>query len=346
MADIVTDVKAVANNLRGLLEENRPGIREIVSNFKEASDTISGVLGTDAAEADLQNIISNVKLAVADLRDFSASIKEATRKENIERLDSILARFDTTMEDVELAAKNVRNVAEKVDKGEGTIGRLLSDDETLNEFEAAVKDIREVLSPAVKLKTAVDFHSELREDESTQHYFNVLLRTRPDKFYLLGFTDVTERRIETQTEDIEVQEPSDDATAAKRIRERIEDRKQIRFNLQLAKRWYFFQLRFGLFETTGGFAGDLFFFDDRVRFTVEAFDWRRRNLLRRTAHVKAYMSVLFFKHIYGLIGVDDITRLDPDTGKVNKKPNYFVGAGLNFDDEDLKAIFGTAALAL
>jgi len=46
-----------------------------------------------------------------------------------------------------------------------------------------------------------------------------------------------------------------------------------------------------------------------------------------------------------MIGVDDITRKDLETGERVQKPNWFVGAGLTFDDQDIKAIFGAAALA-
>jgi hypothetical protein len=68
--------------------------------------------------------------------------------------------------------------------------------------------------------------------------------------------------------------------------------------------------------------------------------------MRRNAHLKAYASVLFYNHLYAMAGVDDPTRTDPETGKVDKKVNFFAGGGLTFTDQDLKAIFGTAALAL
>jgi phospholipid/cholesterol/gamma-HCH transport system substrate-binding protein len=113
----------------------------------------------------------------------------------------------------------------------------------------------------------------------------------------------------------------------------------------MAKRWYFVALRFGLFETTGGIATDMYFLRDKVRFTVEAFDWDTQDkTIRRNAHLKTYASVLFYNHLYAMAGVDDPTRTDPETGKAKKDLNYFFGAGLSFTDEDLKAVLGTAAL--
>ncbi len=69
--------------------------------------------------------------------------------------------------------------------------------------------------------------------------------------------------------------------------------------------------------------------------------WRTRSV----AHSKTYASVLFYDHIYLMAGVDDPTKFDKrgDAGKL-QKTNYFIGAGLTFNDQDLKALFGAAAL--
>lgn len=346
IADIVGDIKEAAANLKGILKDNRNDVRVIVTNVKETTDSLSAILGGDGNKKDLKEVMGNIKGAVADLRDFSSSLKYAMRDENVQKVDAILAKLDKTMDDVGAAAKSVRVVTDKVEKGEGTIGRLLSNDEAINEFEGAIKDVREVLAPAVKLQTAVDFHSEFRKDQTSQHFFNVKLSTRPDKFYLLGFTDVAVATREVATQTLETEPVDRDGSDPRKYRETIVERKALRFNLQMGKRWGWFQMRFGLFETTGGFASDMFLLSDRLRFTVEAFDWQNRSPVRRTAHLKGYLSVLFYNHVFAMIGLDDVSRLDPDTDRVQKNPNYFVGAGLSFDDQDLKAMFGTAALVL
>jgi len=84
-----------------------------------------------------------------------------------------------------------------------------------------------------------------------------------------------------------------------------------------------------------------------LRLTAEVFHIDADNTEhRRTAHLRAYARILFFDHVYMMLGVDDPTRIDPATQRVAKDTNYFVGAGITFDDDDLKAIFGAAALAL
>jgi phospholipid/cholesterol/gamma-HCH transport system substrate-binding protein len=351
VGDIAKDVKKVTATLANVLgtKKGETSVQNIVDNieaitadFRKTTETLRHVVGD--RETDLNDVVTNVRDGVRDLRKFAANLNDVLDDENKQRINRILASFDETMVDVKGSAKNINLISSKVEKGEGTIGRLVNDDKTLTELEGAIKDIRKVLAPATKLEIDVDYHGEIRRDDSTQHYFNILFKTRPDRYYLLGVTDTTYKKVETKTTD--TQETDDEGRPVDVKRERIREDKALRFNLQVAKRWYFVTARFGLFETTGGLATDIHLLDDRLKLTAEAFDWDTQDkTIRRNAHFKTYASVLFYNHIQALAGIDDITRTDPNTGKVDKRLNWFFGAGMTFTDDDLKAILGTAALA-
>ena len=69
-------------------------------------------------------------------------------------------------------------------------------------------------------------------------------------------------------------------------------------------------------------------------------------LARRVRYDKVKnMSIEEMETVLQSIGLDDPTRLDPATGGTNKQLNYFVGAGVNFTDQDIKSLFGLATLA-
>jgi phospholipid/cholesterol/gamma-HCH transport system substrate-binding protein len=354
VGDIARDIKKVTTVLAKTLgtERGEEAVGNIVGNIESVTTdlrattrTLKKVIGD--RDDDLQDIVTNIRDGVADLRDFSSGLREILDQENRERIDRILASFDETMVDVKGSARSINLIAEKVENGEGTIGRLVNDEETLTELESAIKDIRKVIAPATRLSIDVDYHNELAREGDMNHYFNMVFRTRPDKYYLLGIIDKTSQIVQTKTETLSDTPATTDQPASLETKETITKEEALKFNLQFAKRWYFFAVRFGLFETTGGFATDFYLLGDTIRLTIEAYDWDTRDkTIRRTAHLKAYASVLFYNHIYILAGVDDPTRTDPETGKVHKDVNYFLGAGLTFNDEDLKAIFGTAALAL
>jgi phospholipid/cholesterol/gamma-HCH transport system substrate-binding protein len=318
-------------------------IEGITSDVKATTLTLKKVIGE--RDEDLNGIVSNLKSGMADLKQFSAGLKDVVNSENRQRFDRILASFDETMVDVKSSAKNINLIVDKVEKGEGTIGKLVNEDTALVELEGAIKDIRKVLSPATKLQVVVDYKSEFRKDDSSQHYFNVRMYTRPDRFYLIGLTDTGLRKRQTDT-NVQPSENSE-GESSQRTSEEIKDEQRIKFNLQYGKRWYFTTLRFGLFETSGGIAADFHLLSDRAKLSFEAFDWDTQNkTIRRTAHLKAYATVLFYNHLQLLAGIDDPTRTDLETGKTDKDKNYFFGAGVTFNDQDLKAIMGTAALAL
>jgi phospholipid/cholesterol/gamma-HCH transport system substrate-binding protein len=354
LGNIGKDVKKITGSLANVLgnKEGEESLQNILDNIetltadlRKTGSSIRGAIG-DHPE-DVRNIVVNLDKSLANLKTFTSNLNDVLDDANKERLNRIIASFDDSMVEVKGATKNIRLISEKIEKGEGTIGKLVNDDTAIQEIEAAVKDLREVLAPATKMQLIIDTHGEGRADKSGQTYFNVIFKTRPDRFYLVGMTDTTEGVRDTKTEQLGSEPADGDAPGYSKTRERVTERKALRFNLQLAKRWYFLTARLGLFESTGGAAMDMHFFRDRIRLSLEAFDFKSYdNEWRRVARLKAYMQVLFFDHIYVMAGMDDITRKrNPITYEEEKGPVPFAGLGLSFNDQDLKALFGAAALA-
>jgi phospholipid/cholesterol/gamma-HCH transport system substrate-binding protein len=354
VGQIGKDVKHVTNTLANVIgsKDGERSIATILSNIevltadlRKSGAAIRGALG-DNPEA-VKNIVVNMDKALANLRTFTGNLNDVLDDQNKEKLNRIIASFDDSMIEVKGATKNIRLISEKIEKGEGTIGRLVNDDSTLNDIEGAVKDIREALGAANKTQIIIDGHGEFRKDRTSQTYFNVRFQTRPDRYYLVGMTDGVEGVTDTTTEAIDSQPANGDQPGYVKTRERVQERKALKFNLQMAKRWYSLTARLGLFESTGGVAADVHFFSDKLQLTLEAFDWKSyKNEWRRVAHLKAYVNILFFNHIYAIIGLDDITRVrNPLSYELEKGPVPFGGLGLTFNDQDLKSIFGAAALA-
>lgn len=332
---------------------------DIAKDVKQVSATLATVLGGDSGERSIQAIVDNLedllananglvqenrdglRETIAEFRKFAGSLNDVMNQQNKERIDRILASFDESMVEVKGASRNINLISQKVESGEGTIGRLVNDDKALTELEAAIKDIRKVLSPAKKMEVVVDYHNELRRFGSNQNYFNLKLIPRPDSYYILGFTDRTFSEEDTFTT---TSGPNSNGETVKR--ERIKSTRALRYNLQFAKRWHFAAVRFGLFESTGGFGTDFYFWRDRLRLTFEAFEFAdKKEPIRSFAHLKAYASVLFFDHIQVLAGLDDPTLYKPGTETIDPKLNTFFGVGVTFSDQDLKALFGLASLA-
>lgn len=336
---VMLDVEGLLKDLRGVVGDNRGRIASAVSHLEGAAQGIAQVVKTNK---------SNVERIVANLEEVSTSLNTMLGEGGRERFSNIVDKLDASLTDIKETTNRIKLVSAQVEQGKGTLGRLISDDSTIEKIESTLDSINEVLAPASKLQLEVDYHGEVRADKTSQHYFNLVFRTRQDKYYLLGITDFGERVVVTKRDS---NPPSDRETEEREgvsyQTETMTDDKELRFNLQFAHRWYDVALRFGLFASKGGVASDFYLLDDRLRFTVEVFDWNSRgDKIRKVAHFRTYVKMVFLKHLNVIAGIDDPTRIDQATNRIRKNLNYFFGAGFSFTDNDLKGFLGTAALAL
>lgn len=336
---VMLDVEGLLKDLRRVVGENRGRIASAVSHLEGAARGISQVVKTNK---------SSIDRIVANLEEVSTSLNSVLGAEGRERFSNVVDKLDASLTDIKEATGRIKLVSAKVEQGEGTLGRLISDDSTIEKIESTLDSISEVLAPASRLQLEVDYHGEMRADKTSQHYFNLVFRTRKDKYYLLGITDFGERVVVTKRDS---NPPTDRETEEREgvsyQTETITDDRELRFNLQFAHRWYDIALRFGLFASTAGVASDLYLLDDRLRLTVEVFDWNSKgDKIRKVAHFRAYAKMVFLQHLNIVAGIDDPTIIDQTTNSIKENLNYFFGAGFSFTDNDLKGFLGAAALAL
>jgi len=335
---IAKDIKRITGTLADTIGQGEGGdkLQNILDNFEGITQNLNSLLADNR---------SDVRAVVANLKTSTSAIKDLVSGENEGRLTRILDSFDQSMSDVKETTKNIKLISDKVQNGEGTIGKLLTEDKTIAEIQGAIKDIREIMAPATKLKIGLDYHGEARRDKNFQNFFNIQLKTRPDRFYLIGLTDSPYAVEDVTTETLPPDEKFSENNNPRRERTSTLAYDRLRFNIQVAQRWHAAQLRFGLFESSGGLAADVFALRDRVSLSVEGSEFKfTKNDVRRAAHLKTYLNVLFTNHIYAMIGYNDPTRFNVETGEELGQDALFGGAGFNFDDNDLKAVFGTAAL--
>ena len=101
----------------------------------------------------------------------------------------------------------------------------------------------------------------------------------------------------------------------------------LKFSLQFAKRFYWLGLRFGIIEGTGGVGADLHFLSDRLEFLVDANQF---GVEARNPRMKLLAMAELIPHVYVHGGIDDFLN--------SGTTDYFFGAGVRFNDEDLKTL--------
>ena len=98
-----------------------------------------------------------------------------------------------------------------------------------------------------------------------------------------------------------------------------------RFSLQFAKRIHFATFRFGILESTGGSASICTCWNDNLEINADAFAIGEQ----KYARLRVALAYECCQRLYIVGGVDDM---------LNGSRDFFLGAQLRFNDEDLKSI--------
>jgi phospholipid/cholesterol/gamma-HCH transport system substrate-binding protein len=118
------------------------------------------------------------------------------------------------------------------------------------------------------------------------------------------------------------------------VTETYEDK--FKFSLEFAKRWGNLAVRLGLIESTGGVGADYFAFDDRIKFSLDSWNYNSKEPGNENAHLKATVNIGLGKTLFVNGGYDNALN--------SKRASAFVGLGLRFDDDDLKYLLGSVPI--
>jgi phospholipid/cholesterol/gamma-HCH transport system substrate-binding protein len=361
---ISEDLKRFTNTLSATLgtEEGRQALADIIQNTRETTEVLRTVM--TANEERLNRILANVDTLSADLSEISAANKEDLRatianlrsfsetlkkeapglasklqemservsgvvgenreniRESIENLKSASAKLDNTLD-------SAGKVLAKIERGEGTIGRLVSDNTTINSIEDALGGINRYIQRREALRTFLDYRLEYQAEPSEyKHYVNLRLQPSADKYYLLGVVDDPRGKFESK--DI-----TTTTTPGGTVRTREETfTNDLMFTAMVAKRFSALTIRGGLMESTGGLGLDYHLLKDRLSVSVDAFDFTRDE----KPHLKVFGNYDIVKNFFITGGMDDILSDEKDFRTL------FFGFGIKFADEDLKTVLGAVPI--
>ena len=280
---------------------------------------------------------------VANLEEFTRSIRDLTvsNQDNIDNLATNMAVVASELrsmvvqgrKDIEQSLHAIAAITGKIERGEGTVGRLINDEETVDKLNEVADNLNETLGGIRKFETEFGYHAEyLTNSRDFKHYVSLDFKPSPDKAFMLDIiSDPAPRATHVQrTTDVTVggnttQVVTDTATV---------NRDKIKISAQLAKKFYDFTIRGGMIESSGGMGID--YTRGPIGASFEAFDFSTR--FNERPHLKAYASLNVTKNFFVLGGADDIIRRDQPV-------DWFVGAGFRLVDDDIKSLIGLGSLA-
>lgn len=324
----------------GVIEYAGPAgdVNRMMSQFSSIADDIKAVttqlrdMAGVSKDSPLWHIVNNLETFTSTLASNQANFDKIAG--NLAELtESLRGTVSKSKENVEDSLRRIASITKKVDEGQGTVGRLINDDETVNKLNEAVDNLNKTLGGLNKLETEIGYHAEyLTQSADFKSYVNLTFRPKPDKAFIFDF-------IQDPNPTPDINETTSDITVGGNTttvstNERVVTRNKFKFSAQLAKKLYDFTLRGGIIESSGGLGMDY----NKGPFGASFSAYSFQNNYGQRPHLKAYGTVNVTKNFYMLGGADDMISL-------SNRPDWFIGAGFRLIDEDIKSLIGLGATA-
>ncbi len=364
LSDVSTDIKKVSQSLGNVLggPEGETTLRNIVKNIEELSFRVNRMVAkndeqigrivknldefTTLMNTEGPTITSNLKVAVANLNNALV----ATSKNLNDMIDENRGNLKEGVENLKLASKSLQqamdtvnrvtneigpsiketvtsvgSITRKIDSGQGTLGKMVNDDSLHKNLNKTISGINRIIEKTESFHTFIGYRGEyLFDARDTKSYLTLRIQPKSDKFYLLEIIDDPRGKRTKETHDVTTGGVTTTTVD-------IKTTDSLKFSAEIAKRINNITLRGGIIESTGGVGIDYNTFADRLKLSLEAFDFSQQG----NPHLKVGTTLYINKFFYLTAGYDDFMS------RVGLESAY-IGIGLQFDDEDLKYVFSSA----
>lgn len=301
------EVRLFMVELRELISENRKNLYSAIDNFK--------TMGTEFTQTG--------KTVNEKLPDIMNQIDSLTK-----RFDSVGGTLDAklpvAMDKFISLEDNLSDVLQ--DNKAPLNSALVSADNFFTSGESAFKKVDKLLSNFTKSELQFGMNANyMFSDEYVKTHVDINYLPDPSTYYMLSVISMDDY---TQT----------DASGNYRDPE-VHDSGKFRLSAQYGKRYDDLLFRAGLIESTGGFGIDYFAMKDKLKSSIEAYDFNAENDLRDDkVHLKFAMRYRFLKHLEVFVGWDNFLN--------DKADNVYLGFGASFTEDSMKYLLGTAGAAL
>jgi phospholipid/cholesterol/gamma-HCH transport system substrate-binding protein len=144
---MMADLETVMDQTGSLLKSPESDIRQTLSSVKSSVETLDSFLSAERNR--LASILENVDSLAGNLSRISGENADSISSV-VGNLNAVLLRLDKNLVSMEKMTDSLTEVLEKVNSGEGTLGRLVNDpamyeklDSTLSTLNALMKDFQD-----------------------------------------------------------------------------------------------------------------------------------------------------------------------------------------------------------
>ncbi|HKI86017.1 MAG TPA: MlaD family protein, partial [Thermoanaerobaculia bacterium] len=320
LSRLIDNLEGASEQIRELVAANRAEVSSTIHHFDQLSGTLARELPKLTTQ--MERVLDQVDTVIA---------------ENRENLKGSMENIHDLTDSLRVSVANLNQITGKIASGQGTIGKLVESDQahkslisTLDSIKGGVTDLTDALNQAKKLKFHLGFNSYyLDHPGKTRTAFSINIDPQTDRFYYIGAVDDPRGRVYTKTDVITTTDPQGHTSTTTVSKVTTEDKMAI--SAQFGFRFARADFRAGLIESRGGAAIDVPTLDKHLWFTLEAFDFGRTGNLR--PHLRFLSKWYINPHLYLQGGYDDFL--------VRDQRSIFIGAGIRWDDDELKYLLGS-----
>jgi phospholipid/cholesterol/gamma-HCH transport system substrate-binding protein len=349
LADVGKNVKGITQALNESIggEQGREKLNEIVDNIRVLTAEFRSMAQENHGA--ISNTMANVESLTTDLRDrlprlaqqFETMAKNLNGmiEENRPELKGTMADVHKMAQSFQGTADNLKVLTDRLNKGEGTLGKLLNDETTVKKINEAVDNVNNMLGGFNKMDFRLDMNAAQWSKRSDSRVgLGIDIAPRPDYWYALGFASTPDGKINTSTSTVTQLDPVTGKPVTVLSSNRYVTTDQaFTASAQFAKRIGPAVFSAGIVESKGGAGFELRALDeDRLRVGVLAYDFTKRDD-KPNPRYRLTSSYQFWKGAYIQAGVQDIANKELRT--------IFFGGGLRWKDDDLKKMVGLAGAA-
>lgn len=319
----------------GSLDDVMTQVADIAGSLKDVSKNLKEAISDDGTNKHvLGRIVLNVEKLTGDLAQMTSENKDQIG-EIVEQVHDITSTLDelinddsdkgfkktwkTTLARLDNSMKNVDEITSKINKGEGTIGKLISDEQTAEDVSSAIEGISGLVDSANKVSTGLDFNSYyLNEVQGARTAIGITIQPGLDRYYYVGLITDPAGVVETSNTKLTSNGVTSSTDEVKTYNTKT------KFTATYGKNFFNWTLRGGLIDNTGGVGVDYNMLSQKLKFSFEAFDFAKIQL-------RASLNYKLFYGIYLTGGYNDI--LDKRDAQ-----SAFLGAGIFLTNDDLKLL--------
>jgi phospholipid/cholesterol/gamma-HCH transport system substrate-binding protein len=320
MKDILQNLADATAAINLTIRENRSYINETLRNVA----AISG-----RSEPEIERILENVRDITEQVRQLVAANQSGKPagelRETVENIRNASRSLESSL-------NHIDTVTGRIDRGEGTIGRLSKDETLINEVQGVAEGVNDYVGGLTRLQTIVGLRTDYNFLANTlKSYVSLRLQPREDKYYEIELVNDPRGLTSYQQVDVDTTNPTM-PSHYQTITTTTSD--SFRFSLQFARRLGPFTGRFGVKESTGGIGLDMDLLQNRFEVITDLFGFGEEVQPR----FRVSVGYEFVHRLWLLGGIDHTFESD--------LRDYFLGLQLRFTDDDLKTILPFAGGAV